>query len=147
MLFVVYVLGGLVEGFAVATTARRVAPEKLLGWGALGLLSVVQTAVAPVRAGRVLSTAFAATAAFTALGALLAGALDRVLGHAVLLDVQAGAHVLAGLVVLTGLVQPRRSATARARIALRWGSAASLRHQRSPHDSRGQCPDRRLRRP
>ncbi|MFK0245819.1 MFS transporter [Amycolatopsis azurea] len=65
-----------------------------------GLLSLVQTTASPERSGRVLSTVFAGTAGFTALGALLAGGLLNVLGSSVLLNVQAGLHTLSALVVL-----------------------------------------------
>ncbi|MFJ8913788.1 MFS transporter [Amycolatopsis sp. NPDC102389] len=65
-----------------------------------GLLSLVQTAASPERSGRVLSTVFAGTAGFTALGALLAGGLLNVLGNGVLLNVQAGLHTLSALIVL-----------------------------------------------
>ncbi|MEV6443763.1 MFS transporter [Amycolatopsis sp. NPDC051716] len=72
-----------------------------------GTLSEVQRAVAPERAGRVLSTTFAAMATFTTVGALLAGALVATTGAAVLLDVQAGVYVVAGLLMLL----PRRGWT------------------------------------
>ncbi|MEV7548003.1 MFS transporter [Amycolatopsis sp. NPDC089917] len=65
-----------------------------------GLLSLVQTTASPERSGRVLSTVFAGTAGFTALGALLAGGLMGVLGSGVLLNVQAGLHTLSALIVL-----------------------------------------------
>ncbi|WP_410598880.1 MFS transporter [Amycolatopsis sp. lyj-90] len=65
-----------------------------------GLLSLVQTTASPERSGRVLSTMFAATAGFTALGALLAGGLVSVLGTGVLLNVQAGLHVASAVTVL-----------------------------------------------
>ena len=65
-----------------------------------GVLSEIQSAVAPERAGRVLSTAFAAMATFTTAGALLAGTLVAATGPAVLLNVQAGVYVLAGVLVL-----------------------------------------------
>ncbi|WP_340681809.1 hypothetical protein LCL61_24125 [Amycolatopsis coloradensis] len=65
-----------------------------------GLLSLVQTAASPERSGRVLSTVFAGTAGFTALGALLTGVLLDVLGTGVLLNVQAGLHTVSALVVL-----------------------------------------------
>ncbi|WP_409464714.1 MFS transporter [Amycolatopsis sp. GA6-003] len=65
-----------------------------------GLLSHVQAETGPDRAGRVLSTVYALMAAGTAAGALLAGALVAVTGPTVLLNVQAGLHVSAGLVVL-----------------------------------------------
>jgi MFS family permease len=143
----VQAIGGLVAGMSVATIARKVAPEKLLGWGTLvlgvlsaviwdssllttalpvyvglfmavgmpgvfagaGLLTVIQAGASPERVGRVLSTGFAGMAAFTALGALAAGALIGPLGLAGLLNVQAGLHVAAGLVVLLGLVRPRKT--------------------------------------
>ncbi|GAB3743377.1 MFS transporter [Amycolatopsis oliviviridis] len=65
-----------------------------------GLLSLVQTTASPERSGRVLSTVFAGTAGFTALGALLAGGLVSVLGSGVLLNIQAALHVASALVVL-----------------------------------------------
>ncbi|EMD30003.1 MFS transporter [Amycolatopsis azurea] len=65
-----------------------------------GLLSLVQTTASPERSGRVLSTVFAGTAGFTALGALLAGGLVTTLGSGVLLNVQAGLHTVSALVVL-----------------------------------------------
>ncbi|MFD5247435.1 MFS transporter [Amycolatopsis sp. NPDC058340] len=65
-----------------------------------GLLSLVQTAASPERSGRVLSTVFAGTAGFTALGALLTGWLLDVLGTGVLLNVQAGLHTVSALIVL-----------------------------------------------
>ncbi|WIX76140.1 MFS transporter [Amycolatopsis carbonis] len=65
-----------------------------------GLLAHVQSVAAPERAGRVLSTVFAVVAAGQALGSLLAGALVAGTGPAVLLDVQAGVYVVAGLVLL-----------------------------------------------
>ncbi|WP_406632831.1 MFS transporter [Amycolatopsis sp. WGS_07] len=65
-----------------------------------GLLSHVQAETGPDRAGRVLSTVYALMAAGTAAGSLLAGALVAVIGPTVLLNVQAGLHVSAGLVVL-----------------------------------------------
>ncbi|RSM37574.1 MFS transporter [Amycolatopsis balhimycina DSM 5908] len=65
-----------------------------------GVLSEVQSAVAPGRAGRVLSTTFALVATFTTAGALLAGTLVATTGPALLLNVQAGVYVLAGIVAL-----------------------------------------------
>ncbi len=65
-----------------------------------GLLSLVQTAASPERSGRVLSTVFAGTAGFTAVGALLTGWLLSVLGTGVLLNVQAGLHTVSALIVL-----------------------------------------------
>ncbi|RSM58815.1 MFS transporter [Amycolatopsis sp. WAC 01376] len=77
-----------------------------------GLLSLVQTTASPERSGRVLSTVFAGTAGFTALGALLTGALVNVLGTGVLLNVQAGLHTISALVVLgvSASGRPRRDA-------------------------------------
>ncbi len=72
-----------------------------------GLLSLVQTAASPERAGRVLSTMFAGMAGFTALGALLAGALVSVLGVGVLLNIQASLHVASALTVLGALASGR----------------------------------------
>ncbi|MEU4247315.1 MFS transporter [Amycolatopsis sp. NPDC026612] len=85
-------LGVYVGLFAVAG-----APGVVVG---AGVLSEIQRAVAPERAGRVLSTTFAMVATFTTAGALLAGALVAVTGPAALLDVQAGVYVFAGAVVL-----------------------------------------------
>jgi hypothetical protein len=65
-----------------------------------GVLSEIQRAVAPERAGRVLSTTFAVVATCTTAGALLAGTLVATTGPAVLLDVQSGVYVLAGALVL-----------------------------------------------
>ncbi|HET6288288.1 MAG TPA: MFS transporter, partial [Amycolatopsis sp.] len=77
-----------------------------------GLLSLVQTTASPARSGRVLSTVFAGTAGFTALGALLTGALVTVLGTGVLLNVQAVLHIVSALVVLgvSATGRPRRDA-------------------------------------
>ncbi|MBE8523571.1 MFS transporter [Amycolatopsis sp. H6(2020)] len=72
-----------------------------------GVLSEIQSAVAPARAGRVLSTTFAVVAAGTTAGALLAGTLVATTGPAVLLNVQAGVYVLAVLLMLL----PRRGWT------------------------------------
>ncbi|WP_410638655.1 MFS transporter [Amycolatopsis sp. lyj-346] len=72
-----------------------------------GVLSEIQHAVAPERAGRVLSTTFAAVATCTTAGALLAGTLVATTGPAVLLNVQAGGYVLAGVLMLL----PRRGCT------------------------------------
>ncbi|MDT8912677.1 MFS transporter [Amycolatopsis sp. PS_44_ISF1] len=100
------VLSALVWNLAFATTALGLyvglfmvvgAPAVVTG---AGLLSHLQGGAAPERAGRVLSTVFAVLAAGGAAGALLAGALVTVTGPAVLLDVQAGIYVLAGLVLL-----------------------------------------------
>ncbi len=85
-------LGVYVGLFAVAG-----APGVVVG---AGVLSEIQRAVAPERAGRVLSTTFAVVATFTTAGALLAGTLVAATGPAVLLNVQAGVYVLAGAVVL-----------------------------------------------
>jgi MFS family permease len=65
-----------------------------------GVLSEIQSAVAPERAGRVLSTTFAVIALGTTAGALLAGTLVATTGPAVLLNVQAGIYVLAGILAL-----------------------------------------------
>jgi hypothetical protein len=50
---------------------------------------------------------FAGMAGFTALGALLAGALVSVLGTGVLLNIQAGLHTIAALTVLGVLASGR----------------------------------------
>ncbi|WP_199432172.1 MFS transporter [Qaidamihabitans albus] len=65
-----------------------------------GLQSMLQTVSEPQLSGRVLSTAFAGMAVFTAVGMLLAGTLVGALGLPVLLNVQAGLHVAAGVLVL-----------------------------------------------
>ncbi|WP_410657779.1 MFS transporter [Amycolatopsis sp. lyj-112] len=65
-----------------------------------GMLSLIQTAASPERSGRVLSTMFAGIAGFTALGALLTGGLMSALGAGVLLNLQAGLHVVSALIVL-----------------------------------------------
>ncbi len=102
------VLSAVIWNFAFLTTSLGVyiglfmlagAPGVAVG---AGLLAEIQSATAPERAGRVLSTVFAATAAFLALGALLTGALIEVTGPAVLLNVQAGAYVVAGLIMVKG---------------------------------------------
>jgi hypothetical protein len=145
----VQAIGGLAAELSVATIARKVASEKLLGWGTLalgvlsaviwngaflttamavyiglfvavgvpsvvagaGLLSVIQGATTPERAGRVLSTGFAGMALFTTVGALGAGALVEPVGLSGLLNIQAVLHVCAGLVVLIGLVWRRGEST------------------------------------
>jgi Na+/melibiose symporter-like transporter len=84
-------------GLYIGLFALVGAPGVLAG---SGLLSLVQTATSPERAGRVLSTMFAGMAGFTALGALLAGALVSVLGTGVLLNIQASLHTVAALIVL-----------------------------------------------
>jgi MFS family permease len=105
-------LSAVIWNLSLVTTALGVyvglfvlvgAPGVVVGAGAL---SEIQSAVAPERAGRVLSTTFAAVATFTTLGALLAGTLVAVTGPAVLLNVQAGVYVLAGVVALTGKGRP-----------------------------------------
>ncbi|WP_037355384.1 MFS transporter [Amycolatopsis orientalis] len=89
-----------------ATTALGVYVGLFMAVGApavvagAGLLSHVQAETGPERAGRVLSTVYALIAAGTAAGSLLAGALVAVTGPTLLLNVQAGLHVTAGLVVL-----------------------------------------------
>ncbi|MGW4490295.1 MFS transporter [Amycolatopsis sp. NPDC004368] len=85
-------LGVYVGLFAVAG-----GPAVLTG---AGLLAHVQSVASPERAGRVLSTVFAVLATGQAAGSLLAGALVVLTGPAVLLDVQAGVYVVAGLVLL-----------------------------------------------
>ncbi|TCO48818.1 MFS transporter [Actinocrispum wychmicini] len=65
-----------------------------------GMLTVLQTATAPDRAGRVLATAFAVIAGCQAAGSLTAGALIDVWNLNVLLNAQAGILVAAGLVAL-----------------------------------------------
>jgi MFS family permease len=72
-----------------------------------GVLSEIQSAVAPERAGRVLSTTFAVVATCTTAGALLAGTLVATTGPTLLLNVQAGVYVFAGLLMLL----PRRGWT------------------------------------
>ncbi|WP_328454994.1 MFS transporter [Amycolatopsis sp. NBC_00438] len=99
-------LSAVIWNLALATTALGVyvglfvlvgAPGVVLG---AGVLSEIQSAAPPERAGRVLSTTFAVMATFGTVGALLAGALVATTGPAVLLNVQAGVYVLAGVVVL-----------------------------------------------
>jgi MFS family permease len=99
-------LSAVIWNLALATTALGVyvalfvlvgAPGVVLG---AGVLSEIQSAVAPERAGRVLSTTFAIMATSSTVGALLAGTLVATTGPAVLLDVQAGVYVLAGVLVL-----------------------------------------------
>jgi MFS family permease len=99
-------LSAVIWNLASVTTALGVyvglfvlvgAPGVVVG---AGVLSEIQSAVAPDRAGRVLSTTFAAVATFTTVGALLAGTLVATTGPAVLLNVQAGVYVLAGILAL-----------------------------------------------
>ncbi len=99
-------LSAVIWNLAVLTTALGVyvglfvlvgAPGVVVG---AGVLSEIQSAVAPERAGRVLSTTFAVVALGTTAGALLAGTLVATTGPAVLLNVQAGVYVLAGILVL-----------------------------------------------
>jgi len=106
-------LSALIWNLSLVTTALGLyvglfvvagAPGVFVG---AGVLSEIQSAVAPERTGRVLSTTFAAVAACTTAGALLAGTLVATTGPAVLLNVQAGGYVLAGLLVLL----PRRGWT------------------------------------
>lgn len=78
--------------------------------GGAGLLSVIQAATPPERAGRVLSTGFAGMALFNAVGALAAGVLVVPLGLTGTLNIQAALHVCAGLIVLIGLVWGRGKA-------------------------------------
>jgi MFS family permease len=84
-------------GLYVGLFALAGAPGVVVG---TGVLSEIQSAVAPERAGRVLSTTFAAVATFTTIGALLAGTLVATTGPAVLLNVQAGVYVFAGVLML-----------------------------------------------
>nr|WP_264086380.1 MFS transporter [Amycolatopsis lexingtonensis] len=101
------VLSAVIWNLSPVTTALGVyvglfvlvgAPGVVVG---AGVLSEIQSVVAPERAGRVLSTTFAVMATFTTVGALLAGTLVSVTGPAVLLDVQAGVYVLAGVLMLS----------------------------------------------
>ncbi|MDT7729077.1 MAG: hypothetical protein QOI21_5653 [Actinomycetota bacterium] len=78
-------------------------------FGGAGLLSVIQAEATPERVGRVLSTAFAGMAAFTAVGALAAGVLIDPVGLAGLLNIQAALHVCAGLIVLIAIVRHRET--------------------------------------
>ncbi|GHF92301.1 MULTISPECIES: MFS transporter [Amycolatopsis] len=105
-------------GLYVGLFALAGAPGVVVG---AGVLSEIQSAVAPERAGRVLSTTFAAVATFTTAGALLAGALVAMTGPAVLLNVQAGVYVLAGLLMLL----PRRGWTRQS--VWRYRAAPSLK--------------------
>ncbi|WP_326835896.1 MFS transporter [Amycolatopsis rhabdoformis] len=84
-------------GVYVGLFAAAGGPAVLTG---AGLLAHVQSVAAPERAGRVLSAVFAVLATGQAAGSLLAGALVAATGPAVLLDVQAGVYVVAGLVLL-----------------------------------------------
>jgi MFS family permease len=84
-------------GVYVGLFALAGAPGVAVG---AGTLAEIQSAVAPERAGRVLSTTFAAVAGCTTAGALLAGTLVATTGPAVLLNVQAGVYVVAGLLML-----------------------------------------------
>jgi Na+/melibiose symporter-like transporter len=79
--------------------------------GGAGLLSVIQTATTPERAGRVLSTGFAGMALFTAVGAWGAGVLVEPVGLTGTLNIQAALHVCAGLIVLVGLVWRREKSS------------------------------------
>jgi MFS family permease len=99
-------LSAVIWNLALVTTALGVyvglfvlvgAPGVVVG---AGVLSEIQSAVPPERAGRVLSTAFAGIATFTTVGALLAGTLVAATGPAVLLNVQAGVYVVAGALVV-----------------------------------------------
>ncbi|QKV72591.1 MFS transporter [Amycolatopsis sp. Hca4] len=99
-------VSAVIWNLAFVTTAMGVyaglfvvagAPGVIVG---AGVLSEIQSAVAPERAGRVLSTTFAAVATCTTAGALLAGALVVTTGAAALLNVQAGIYLLAGLLML-----------------------------------------------
>jgi Na+/melibiose symporter-like transporter len=101
-------LSAVIWNLAPVTTAMGVyvglfvlvgAPGVLVG---AGVLSEIQSAVTPERAGRVLSTTFALIATFTTVGALLAGTLVAATGPAVLLNVQAGVHVPASVVTVEG---------------------------------------------
>ncbi|WP_439380410.1 MFS transporter [Amycolatopsis lexingtonensis] len=101
------VLSAVIWNLSLVTTALGLyvglfvlvgAPGVVVG---AGVLSEIQSAVVPERAGRVLSTTFAVMATFTTVGALLAGTLVSVTGPAVLLDVQAGVYVLAGVLMLS----------------------------------------------
>ncbi|NBH02953.1 MFS transporter, partial [Amycolatopsis sp. SID8362] len=100
------VLSAVIWNLAPVTTALGVyvglfvlvgAPGVVVGAGAL---SEIQSVVTPDRAGRVLSTTFAVMATCTTAGALLAGTFVAVIGPAVLLNVQAGVYVLAGVLML-----------------------------------------------
>ncbi|WIX91612.1 MFS transporter [Amycolatopsis sp. DG1A-15b] len=106
-------LSAVIWNLAPVTTALGVyaglfalagAPGVVVG---AGMLSEIQSAVAPERTGRVLSTTFAAMATCTTVGALLAGALVATAGTALLLNVQAAVYVFAGVLILL----PRRGWT------------------------------------
>ncbi|MGW4062537.1 MFS transporter [Amycolatopsis sp. NPDC004747] len=99
-------VSALIWNLSLATTALGLyvglfvvagAPGVVVG---AGVLSEIQSAVAPERAGRVLSTTFAVIALGTTAGSLLAGTLVATTGPAVLLNVQAGVYVLAGALML-----------------------------------------------
>ncbi|HEV7973781.1 MFS transporter [Amycolatopsis sp.] len=91
----VQAIGGLVAGMSVATIAREVAPEKLLGWGTLvlGVLSAV-----------IWDSAFLTTALPVYIGLFMAVGMPGVFAGAGLLTViQAGASTeRAGRVLSTG---------------------------------------------
>lgn len=66
-----------------------------------GLVAVLQTGAPTATVGRVLSTAFGASALWTAAGMATAGVLGDLVGVLPLLNVQAGLYLLAGLLTLT----------------------------------------------
>jgi MFS family permease len=98
-LYLVTTALGLYVGLFVLVGAPGVA-------AGAGVLSEIQSAVAPERAGRVLSTTFAAVATFTTVGALLAGTLVATTGPALLLNLQAGVYVLAGVLMVARRRRP-----------------------------------------
>jgi len=90
--------------FYLAAFALVGAPGLVAG---AGMMSVLQLHTPDETRGRVLSSFFSLHGGFQALGMILAGVLVVPLGLPVLLDVQAGLYVLAGLLAL----QHRWSAT------------------------------------
>lgn len=89
-----------------------------------GLLSVLQTSTAESLTGRVMGAVLAGGAAWQAAGMLAAGSLVGVLGLPAVLNLQAGLHVLAGVIVFGFLVG-----------ALPWRRAQPVRDQRPACDA------------
>lgn len=104
----IYNLSSLTTAFwlYVVLFALVGAPAVVAGAGAL---TAVQLRVSDDQAGRVLAAVFAGMAGLQTIGALVAGFLDGVVGLTVLLDVQAGMLVAAGVAALV-----RRKALVRA---------------------------------
>ncbi len=76
-----------------------------------GAITVMQTAAAPNRTGRVLATTFAVIAGFQAIGMLAAGALVSAWKLGWLLNLQATLIIIAGLTALIGLRSSRVTAS------------------------------------